>query len=82
MTCMVFSKAKDIEGAIMEEMGRGVTVWDGMGAYTSEHTRIMTVVINKYEVNHLKAIVKSRDARAFLIFFEGTHVSGNFEKRL
>ena len=82
VTCMVFSKAKDIEGAIMEEMGRGVTVWDGMGAYTSEHTRIMTVVINKYEVNHLKAIVKSRDARAFLIFFEGTHVSGNFEKRL
>ena len=32
VTCMVFSKAKDIEGAIMEEMGRGVTVWDGMGA--------------------------------------------------
>ena len=82
VTCMVFSKAKDIEGAIMKEMGRGVTVWSGMGAYTSEHTQIMTVVVNKYEVNHLKAIVKSRDAHAFLIFFEGTRVSGNFEKRL
>ncbi len=82
VTCMVFSKAKDIEDAIMKEMGRGVTVWSGMGAYTSEHTQIMTVVVNKYEVNHLKAIVKSRDAHAFLIFFEGTHVSGNFEKRL
>lgn len=82
VTCMVFSKTGGFETAIMEELGRGVTVWNGMGAYTSEHTRIMTVVANKYEVNHLKSIIKGQDPHAFIIFFEGTHVSGNFEKRL
>lgn len=82
VTCMVFSKTGDIQAAIMGELGRGVTVWDGVGAYTAEHTRIMTVVVNKYEVNQLKSIIKSRDPKAFIILFEGTHISGNFEKRL
>ena len=42
----------------------------------------MVTVISKYEVNHLKHILKEIDPQAFTLFFEGMSVDGHFEKRL
>ena len=66
----------------MDETGRGVTNWEGTGAYTKENTEILYVVISKYEVNQIKRIVQESIKRFFMIFTEGTAVTGNFEKRL
>lgn len=82
VTCLIFSKGQGVSEAIMEKTGRGVTSWKGMGDYTKDDTRIMAVVINKYEVAEVKGIIREIDPKAFIIFFEGIHVSGNFEKRL
>lgn len=82
VTCLIFSKGQGVSEAIMERTGRGVTSWKGMGDYTKDNTRIMAVVINKYEVTEVKSIIREMDPKAFIIFFEGIHVSGNFEKRL
>ncbi|MEN8078063.1 YitT family protein [Clostridioides difficile] len=81
-TAMIFTKKKNIELGIMQEMGRGVTCWNGEGAYTGEETKILVTVISKYEINQLKKIVLDKDPKAFIIFNEGMHVTGNFEKRL
>ncbi len=82
MSVMIFTKKLGIAKAIMEETGRGVTNWEGTGAYTNENTEILYVVISKYEVNQIKRIVQKIDPKAFMIFTEGTAVTGNFEKRL
>lgn len=82
MSVMIFTKKLGIAKAIMEETGRGVTNWEGTGAYTKENTEILYVVISKYEVNQIKRIVQGIDPKAFMIFTEGTAVTGNFEKRL
>lgn len=82
MSVMIFTKKLGIAKAIMEETGRGVTNWEGTGAYTKENTEILYVVISKYEVNQIKRIVQRIDPKAFMIFTEGTAVTGNFEKRL
>ncbi|MBY0759847.1 YitT family protein [Sellimonas caecigallum] len=82
MSVMIFTKKLGISKAIMDGMGRGVTNWDGAGAYTNETSYILFVMISKYEVNELKQIVKSIDPNAFMIFTEGCSVDGNFEKRL
>lgn len=82
MTVLIFTKKSGISKEIMTQMGRGVTNWDGTGAYTNETSYILCTVISKYEVNQLKRIVHSVDEHAFMIFTEGTPVSGNFEKRL
>ena len=79
---MIFTKKRGISKAIMEQMGRGVTNWDGEGAYTKEESKILLVMINKYEVPQIKHIVKEIDPNAFMIFTEGCSVEGNFEKRL
>lgn len=79
---MIFTKKMGISKAIMEQMGRGVTNWDGEGAYTNKTSYILFVMISKYEVNQIKKIVHSIDPHAFMIFTDGCSVEGNFEKRL
>ena len=79
---MIFTKKLGISKAIMEQMGRGVTNWDGAGAYTNKTAYILLVMISKYEVAQIKQIVHSIDPDAFMIFTEGCSVDGNFEKRL
>lgn len=79
---MIFTKKTGISQAIMEQTGRGVTNWDGEGAYTHQTSYILLVMISKYEVAQIKRIVHSIDPHAFMIFTEGCSVDGNFEKRL
>ena len=62
---------------IQEVTGRGVTNWDGEGAYTHKTSYILFVMISKYEVNQIKHIVHSIDPNAFMIFTEGCSVDGN-----
>lgn len=82
MSVMIFTKKIGISKAIMEQTGRGVTNWDGEGAYTNRTSYILFVLISKYEVAQLKRIVRNLDPNAFMIFTEGCSVEGNFEKRL
>lgn len=81
-TAMIFTKQKSIDKRIMKEMHRGVTYWQGKGAYTNEDSLILVTVISKYEISQLKRIVKEIDSKAFIIFNDGMDVTGNFEKRL
>ncbi len=79
---MIFTKRGGIAEAIMEEMKRGVTVWDGKGAYTNENTTVLLTVISKYEISRVKRIIHDIDPNAFMIVNSGLDVYGNFEKRL
>lgn len=82
MSVMIFTKKLGISQAILDQMGRGVTNWDGEGAYTHKTSYILFVMISKYEVTQIRKIVHSIDPNAFMIFTEGCSVDGNFEKRL
>lgn len=82
MSVMIFTKKEGISRAIIEKTGRGVTNWDGEGAYTNKTSYILFVLISKYEVSQIKQIVHDIDPNAFMIFTEGCSVDGNFEKRL
>lgn len=79
---MIFTKKEGIDKEINEKTRRGVTEWNGYGAYTSEPMHILVSCINKYEVNDMMEIVQSIDPQAFVIVDENVIVNGNFEKRL
>lgn len=79
---MIFTKKDGIDRAINVRTRRGVTKWDGCGAYTKEATQILVSCINKYEVNEMMDLVHSIDPQAFIIVDENVMVNGNFEKRL
>lgn len=78
---MIFTKVDGVADAIMKEMRRGVTRWEGEGAYTSEGSHVLITVISKYEEEHLKELLAEYDPHAFVIISDNTRVIGNFEKR-
>lgn len=81
-SAMIFTKKEGIAEAIMTQMKRGVTNWEGEGAYTHKSSNILFVVVSKYEVGELKRVIHSIDPDAFVVFTEGCAIDGNFEKRL
>ena len=81
---MIFTKREDgaLEKAIMEELVRGVTFWEGKGAYTGDPCHCLIVIISKYEIHKLKSIVKRIDPHAFIIIHDKVEVPAGFQKRL
>ena len=79
---MIFTKEDGIDKKITEQTGRGVTEWNGVGAYTGESMHILVSCINKYEVQEFMEIIQGIDPKAFVICDENVIVNGNFEKRL
>lgn len=67
---------------IIDKLGRSVTFWNGIGAYTGESVRVLCVCLSKYEIEELRHAVRTFDPHAFLIFQEGVQVDGNFTKKL
>ncbi len=65
----------------MSELRRGVTTWEGAGAYTRDGEHILVTVISKYEEHHLREIIARKDPHAFMTITDNTRVIGNFEKR-
>ena len=71
-----------LENAIIKDLCRGVTVINSTGAYTHDASRILYVVLSKYEIPHLRAIVKKYDPHAFIVESGSVSVYGNYLKKL
>jgi uncharacterized membrane-anchored protein YitT (DUF2179 family) len=63
---------------IFRELGRGITLWQSTGAYTEENSQVLYILLSKYEVRHLKHIIKKYDPQAFIVINEGVHIEGNY----
>lgn len=81
MQAMIFTKKEGLVDAIMHELRRGVTSWEGIGEYTKEDSHVIVTVLSKYELPILEDILARIDPEAFVIINEGAQVLGNFEKR-
>lgn len=67
---------------IFAKLGRGITKWQAVGAYTGEPKDIFYITINKYELSHLVWIVRRYDTNAMIVANPGVLVNGNFEKKI
>lgn len=66
---------------IMEDLHRGVTYWQGVGAYTQENVHVLYVCLSKYEVESLERVVHYVDPQAFITVQDEVHVMGNYQKK-
>ena len=80
----VITKAdtSELEKEVFQELGRGITKWTAFGAYTNDRSQILYIMLSKYEVNRLKAIIHKYDTNAFIVVNEGVSVDGNYLKKL
>ncbi|MGP1585211.1 MAG: YitT family protein [Schwartzia sp. (in: firmicutes)] len=73
---IVSPHAKEIAARIMARTGRGVTVFDGRGAFTGEHKDILFVIASLTQVSTVKFIVDTFDPAAFMIVSDTSEVMG------
>lgn len=63
---IISAKSEEIKKYIIEELGRGVTVFDGRGAFTGEKKEVLMTIISRKEFIKLREYIKELDKRAFI----------------
>lgn len=85
MAIIVCEAPDEVANAIMSQMGRGLTRWNGRGGYTNQERPILFVVISRAETAMLKSIVAASDPNAFVVIGQAQEVYGEgfrqFERR-
>jgi len=84
MQALIFTRNSEDELSrlIIEKLERGVTYWQGTGAYTGGDMHVLCVCLSKYEVEELLHTVHSVDPHAFITVQEGARIYGNFLRKL
>ena len=78
---IVSEKHASIREAILNELGRGVTVLKGRGGYSTAEQEILYCIVTRLELTRLEALVNSKDDAAFLVISPVHEVSGGTLKR-
>ena len=81
---LIFTRGDEQELAqfITQRLRRGVTYWNGIGAYTRENVHVLCVCLSKYEIEELLRAVHAMDLHAFVTVQERTRVYDNFQRKL
>ena len=81
---MVITKkdAAALEHTIFEELQRGVTQLQGVGAYTQDSVNVLLIALSEYEVSYLRNIIRRHDPEAFVIEKSHVKIFGNYQRRL
>lgn len=81
-TLMIFTENEAVKQMIMSRFVRGVTYWQGKGAYTESKKEILITVCAQAEINEIEEEIRKMDQQAFVIVIPDLQVTGGFEKRL
>lgn len=81
---LIFTHDRDpgLPQKIMRRIGRGVTYWEGMGAYTGGEIRVLCVCVTKFEEDDLRCAMRELDPHAFFVVQEGVRIDGNFVRKI
>ena len=64
---MIFSeKYQEIADALINQLKRGVTAFEGIGWYTQQAHKVLVVIARKHQLNDVNKIVKNIDRSAFM----------------
>ncbi|CAB1246008.1 YitT family protein [Clostridium sp. MT-14] len=73
---IVTSNTEDVEKAIVEKLGRGVTYLYGEGAYTGTQKKIIYSIMNSRQVEEAKRFIHNLDANAVMSIMDASEVRG------
>ncbi|MDD7549352.1 MAG: YitT family protein [Bacilli bacterium] len=76
---IVTSKASEITDALKENFGSSGTIVNAVGGYTKENKQIVYFILNRFQMNKLKEIIREIDEKAFISFEEVSEISRNVE---
>lgn len=78
---IISARSEEIKAAILNDLGRGVTVYKGMGGLTNEEQDILFCVVTRLEIPKVKSAVKEIDQSAFIAIHRITDARGGVMKK-
>ncbi|WP_346353663.1 YitT family protein [Azotosporobacter soli] len=78
---IVTDEPEEIAAALMDRLGRGVTILHGQGGYSGEAKEVLYSVVTRLEVAKLKSIIHEKDPSAFVTIHEVHEVLGGRVKK-
>ncbi|MEA4824551.1 MAG: YitT family protein [Clostridiaceae bacterium] len=80
---MIVSRENEtISRRVMAELGRGVTLFETVGAFSGARSQTVLCVLRKTQVGALRAIIRETDPNAFVIAADVSEVMGEGFQRL
>ena len=79
---MIFTHKPEVAQMILSKYVRGVTQWDGIGAYTNQKTSVLVSIVAKKEEAEVRHDILEIDPKAFIITHDPIRVTGGYQKRL
>lgn len=79
---IVSEKWDDIRKFVLDELGRGVTIFEGIGGYTMNAKKVLLVALKRQELHEFVSKLKQIDPHAFFIVNEARNVFGEGFKEL
>lgn len=77
---VVTSRGEEVRKELLANLLRGITVIDGVGAYSGTKREVLYSVITRYELSLVKSLIKKTDPDAFVNISRSEEVMGNFRR--
>jgi uncharacterized membrane-anchored protein YitT (DUF2179 family) len=78
---IVSAESELLKAALLNELGRGVTVYRGKGGYTETEQDILFCVVTRLEIPRLRTILTAIDPSAFTVFSPVNDLQGGVVKQ-
>lgn len=79
---IITDKPDDISNLVLDEMGRGVTAWQGKGMFTEQSHTVLFITVSRSQVNRLRQLVHNADPDAFVVIGHGHVAYGEGFRRI
>lgn len=77
LVLVVSDSGSEISKSIVDNIKRGVTVADVVGAYRNSKTKLLICAIKEKQIPVFEKLVHEIDSSAFIIYTESTHIVGS-----
>lgn len=75
---VISKKGQEISDVLLKESHHGVTIIEGVGAYTKEKKDLLHMVVSTYQLTEIVAIIKSIDEGSFVLQVPVNNIYGRF----
>lgn len=75
---VVSTKGEEISNVLLKESHHGVTMIDGVGAYTKEKKVLLHIVVSTYQLTEVVSIIKGIDSNSFVMQLPVNNIYGRF----
>jgi uncharacterized membrane-anchored protein YitT (DUF2179 family) len=79
---IITDQPQKVADAVLHDLQRGVTAWEGKGMFTEQGHTVLFVTIARPQVNRLRQLVIEADPNAFIVIGQGHVAYGRGFKRV